>query len=278
MKREFTSSDHNAFTFAVRLVRRLFTVICGSYTLNASINRSTLPFRNQFSTVKFQIICPKKRRIPNALSTDEQFKRGRVNLRDEFRDGRTSTAVDNKNIDAVRRAIETDRHVTYHEIRASLGMNQVQSIYTNIWVRKSCARGGFHTICLAQKTTASLVQCCAYEIRERGVKFNMGHSNRIMDLLLQPQNQNKAAINNRMGSIRDELKPAKVAHERSAFKRMIASFFNKTGHVATVLENYRTVNSDWNQLRSQRFLSPEEAVEEYDVKNKFPRSLGRRVA
>ncbi|GBP24023.1 hypothetical protein EVAR_10124_1 [Eumeta japonica] len=33
---------------------------------------------------------------------------------------------------------------------------------------------------------------------------------------------------------RDEPKPAKVARERSAFKRIIASYFNKTGHLTTV--------------------------------------------
>ncbi|GBP47866.1 hypothetical protein EVAR_43558_1 [Eumeta japonica] len=44
----------------------------------------------------------------------------------------------------------------------------------------------------------------------------------------------------------DEPKPIKVARERSASKRMIASCFNKIGHVATVaLENYHTVNGDW---------------------------------
>ncbi|GBP05922.1 hypothetical protein EVAR_3204_1 [Eumeta japonica] len=47
-----------------------------------------------------------------------EFKRGCVNLSNEFRDGRPSTAVNNKNIDAVRRMIETDRHVTYREIQA----------------------------------------------------------------------------------------------------------------------------------------------------------------
>ncbi|GBP86840.1 Putative uncharacterized protein FLJ37770 [Eumeta japonica] len=59
-----------------------------------------------------------------------EFKPGLVNLSDEVRDGRSSTAVDNKYIDAVRRMIETDRHVTYHEIRTSLGigMSQIQSI------------------------------------------------------------------------------------------------------------------------------------------------------
>ncbi|GBP26714.1 hypothetical protein EVAR_23485_1 [Eumeta japonica] len=62
-----------------------------------------------------------------------EFKRGRVNLSDEFRDDRPSTAVNNKNIDAVRRMIETDRHVTIHNIRAFLGIgiSQIQS-YTNL--------------------------------------------------------------------------------------------------------------------------------------------------
>ncbi|GBP29428.1 hypothetical protein EVAR_22040_1 [Eumeta japonica] len=38
-------------------------------------------------------------------------------VKDEFRDGYPSTTVKNKNIDAVRRLIKTDRHVTCHEIR-----------------------------------------------------------------------------------------------------------------------------------------------------------------
>ncbi|GBP09259.1 hypothetical protein EVAR_71152_1 [Eumeta japonica] len=60
-----------------------------------------------------------------------KFKRGRVNLSNICRDGCPSTAENNKNIhDAVRFMIETDKHLTYHEIRTSLGktMSQIQSI------------------------------------------------------------------------------------------------------------------------------------------------------
>ncbi|GBP11012.1 hypothetical protein EVAR_79693_1 [Eumeta japonica] len=61
-----------------------------------------------------------------------EFKRGRVNLCDEYRDGHppTVTAVTNKNIDAAHHMIETDRHMFYHEIGASLriGMSQIQSV------------------------------------------------------------------------------------------------------------------------------------------------------
>ncbi|GBP05806.1 hypothetical protein EVAR_5112_1 [Eumeta japonica] len=46
-----------------------------------------------------------------------------MNLSDEFRDARQSTAVNNKNIDAVYRMIKTNRHVLCQEIRASLGIN-----------------------------------------------------------------------------------------------------------------------------------------------------------
>ncbi|GBP69455.1 hypothetical protein EVAR_48812_1 [Eumeta japonica] len=42
-----------------------------------------------------------------------EFKRGRVNLTEEFIHGSPSTAVDNKAIDAVHLTIETDRRVTY---------------------------------------------------------------------------------------------------------------------------------------------------------------------
>ncbi|GBP37915.1 hypothetical protein EVAR_21451_1 [Eumeta japonica] len=51
-------------------------------------------------------------RIPKLV-----FKHGRVNLSNEFHNGGPSTAVDNKSIDALRHMIETDRHVTYHEIQ-----------------------------------------------------------------------------------------------------------------------------------------------------------------
>ncbi|GBP07608.1 hypothetical protein EVAR_2741_1 [Eumeta japonica] len=44
----------------------------------------------------------------------------RVNRGDELPHSRPSTAVNNKNIDVVHRMIETDKHLSYHEIQASL--------------------------------------------------------------------------------------------------------------------------------------------------------------
>ncbi|XP_070070207.1 histone-lysine N-methyltransferase SETMAR-like [Drosophila takahashii] len=44
----------------------------------------------------------------------------------------------------------------------------------------------------------------------------------------------------------DEPNPTKVIRGRSTSKQMVACFFGKTGHVATVpLEQRRTVNSEW---------------------------------
>ncbi|GBP05044.1 hypothetical protein EVAR_3390_1 [Eumeta japonica] len=45
---------------------------------------------------------------------------------DEFRDGRPFTSMTNKNIDTVRCMIESDRHMTHHEIWASLGRHEVR--------------------------------------------------------------------------------------------------------------------------------------------------------
>lgn len=59
-----------------------------------------------------------------------EFPHSCVNLSDEFRDGRPSNAVNNENVVAVSRMIEIDGHVTYYEIRVSIGrgMSQIQSI------------------------------------------------------------------------------------------------------------------------------------------------------
>ncbi|GBP31938.1 hypothetical protein EVAR_18477_1 [Eumeta japonica] len=74
---------------------------------------------------------------------------------DEFRDDSPSTAVNNKNIDAVRRMIETNRRVTFHEIRASLGMgmSQIQSIvHKHLAVKKLCSWWTSRGLTKAQKT------------------------------------------------------------------------------------------------------------------------------
>ncbi|GBP80574.1 hypothetical protein EVAR_37678_1 [Eumeta japonica] len=83
-----------------------------------------------------------------------------------------------------------------------------------------------------------LVQCHTHQIQGGGVKFGMRQvtSNERWIYCYDPKTK----------VYEDELKPTKVACERSGSKQMIASFFNKIGHMTTVaLENCRTVNSNW---------------------------------
>ncbi|GBP32593.1 hypothetical protein EVAR_25952_1 [Eumeta japonica] len=84
-----------------------------------------------------------------------KFKHGLINLNDEFLDGRPSTAVNNKNMDSVRRMIATDRHVTYYDIRESLGknMSKIQSILQKqLCAKKLRSRWNPHNLIEAKKT------------------------------------------------------------------------------------------------------------------------------
>lgn len=177
-----------------------------------------------------------------------EFNRGRSSLSDEHREGRPSTAVTTENIDAVRNMIETDRHVTYHEIQASLGIgaSQVHSIlHEHLGVRKLCARWIPHNLTVAQKKQR--VTWCKATLK----KFNRGASNLISHIVTgdeswiycyDPETKQQSTVL----VFRDEPNPTKVVRARSAAKRMVASFYGKAGHVATVaLEDRNTVNADW---------------------------------
>ena len=52
-----------------------------------------------------------------------EFNRGRSSLQDEFREGRPKSVVIPETIDAVHELILQDRHVTYREIEATLGIS-----------------------------------------------------------------------------------------------------------------------------------------------------------
>src|SRR5436190_23799553 len=54
-----------------------------------------------------------------------EFKRGRMSLSDNPRAGAPKTAVTQKNVDAVRKLIKENRHMTYREIEASLGISKI---------------------------------------------------------------------------------------------------------------------------------------------------------
>ena len=53
-----------------------------------------------------------------------EFKRGWISLSDDPRAVAPKTAVTQENVDAVRKLIKEDRHVTYRDIEASLGISK----------------------------------------------------------------------------------------------------------------------------------------------------------
>lgn len=177
-----------------------------------------------------------------------EFNRGRRSLNDEFRGGRPKSAVVPENIDAVRELIVQDRHVTYREIEASLGISttSIHSIlHEHLAVKKVCCRWIPHNLTIAQKKAR--VDWC----KEMLKKFDRGASKDVYKIVTgdeswiyayEPETKQQSTV----WVFEDEPNPTKVVRARSTSKQMVACFFGKTGHVATVpLEQRRTVNSEW---------------------------------
>ena len=83
-----------------------------------------------------------------------EFNCGLRSLKDEVREGRPKTAVVSENIDAVRELIMQDRHVTYREIEASLGISYIsiyEILHEHLVVRNICSRWIPHNLKIAQK-------------------------------------------------------------------------------------------------------------------------------
>lgn len=144
--------------------------------------------------------------------------------------------------------LDCDRRVTYRQIRASLGIG-VKTIHKilhdHLAARKLCSRWIPHNLTEAQKEAR--VKWC----KENPKKFRRGKSNMVYNIVTgdeswiycyEPETKRQSA----QGIFQNEERPTKVKRARSVGKKMVASFFSCTGHVATVpLEDRRTVNADW---------------------------------
>lgn len=177
-----------------------------------------------------------------------EFKRGRSSVSDESRTGRPTTSKTAENIEKVHEMIQADRHTTYREIQATLGidMKQINEILHNhLNVKKLCSRWIPHNLSETQKQAR--VKWCTENLK----RFNSGNSNLVYDIVTgdetwiysyEPQTKQQSTV----WVFQNEPKPTKVVRSRSVAKKMIACFFNKTGHVATIaLEDRRTVNAEW---------------------------------
>lgn len=177
-----------------------------------------------------------------------EFKRGRSSFTDEFREGRPKSAVLPENIDAVRELVMEDRHVTYREIAASLGisMTSIHSIlHEHLAVKKVCSRWIPHNLTIAQKEAR--VKWC----KEMLKKYNRGTSKAIYNIVTgdeswiyayEPETKQQSTV----WVFQNEPNPTKVVRGRSVLKQMVATFFTINGHIATIpLIERRTVNSAW---------------------------------
>ena len=92
-------------------------------------------------------------------------------LSDEFREGRPSTSVVATNVDAVREMIERDRHITYREIQAFLGID-MKAIHTilhdHLSIRKLCSCWIPHNFTKAQKQVLNGAKKCSRNSTEIG--------------------------------------------------------------------------------------------------------------
>ena len=153
-----------------------------------------------------------------------------------------------EHIDAVRKLIASDRHVTYDEIEASLNISRtrVHSIlHDHLKVKKVCSRWIPHNLSQAEKDVR--VKWCQENLK----KFNSGASKHVYDIVTcdetwiysyEPETKQQSTV----WVFPDDPRPTKVVRARSASKKMIAAFFGKSGYIATVpLEDHRTINALW---------------------------------
>eukprot|EP00794_Sanderia_malayensis_P008399 gene8399-9299_t len=154
-----------------------------------------------------------------------ECKRGRESLKDEAHPGRPPTAVVPETVATVEKMLQEDGRMTYSMLQDSLkiGSAAVHTIlHEKLQVRKVTARWVPH--CLTDQQKDHRVNWCQFMLQ----KFDEGKSKRVYDI------------------VTGENPTQKFRRSRSVGKKMVASFFSKTGHVATIqLEDCRTVNADW---------------------------------
>lgn len=177
-----------------------------------------------------------------------EFRRGRSSLSTIPSAGRPKTAVTPENVAAVQKIIKEDRHVTYEQIRAimGIGMTAIQTIlHRELGVRKLVSRWVPHNLTEEQKATR--VDWCRSTLE----RFDGGKSKAVYNIVsgdeswiysYEPERKSQSAV----WVFEGEVKPTKVVRPRSVSKKMVASFVSKSGHVATVpLQERRTVTAEW---------------------------------
>ena len=153
-----------------------------------------------------------------------------------------------ENIAAVEKMLHENNRLTFKEIEAALqiGSPAVSKIlHEYLRVRKVSSRWVPHNLTEDQK------RCRVEWCEEMLVRFDGGNSRRVSDIVtgdetwiyqFDPETKRQSAV----WIFPDDDLPTKVKRPRSVGKKMVATFFSKSGHVATIpLEEQRTVTANW---------------------------------
>ncbi|CAH2007245.1 unnamed protein product [Acanthoscelides obtectus] len=223
-----------------------------------------------------------------------EFKRGRVSLSDDPRVGAPKTAVTQENVDAVRKLIIEDRHVTYRDIEASLKISKtsIQKILHEALGVRLVSRWIPHLLTEEQK--AARVNLCQKTLD----RFNSGNSKNVYSIVSGdeswiysdhiatiPLNEQRTVTADSYTTI-CLLKVITELRKINPERRIILHQDNASSHTAQKTRQYLTKEnvelldhlpyspdlspSDFftfpkmkNRLRGQRFQSPEEAVDAF---------------
>ncbi|CAH2015084.1 unnamed protein product, partial [Acanthoscelides obtectus] len=157
----------------------------------------------------------------------EESKRGRVSLSDDPRVGAPQTVVTQENVDAVRKLIIEDRHVTYREIEASLKISKTsiqKMLHEELGIRKLVSRWIPHLLTEEQKAAR------VHWYQRTLDRFNSGNSKNVYSIAssdeswiycYEPENKRQSAV----WVFQGEEKPTKVIRSRSEQRTVAADWY-----------------------------------------------------
>ena len=173
---------------------------------------------------------------------------GASTLEDDDRCGRMATTVTPENVSRAESLIKKDPKMAYTEIQDIMKISSgslTRILHDCLGARKRYAFWVPHNLSEEQKR--GRVDWCTHMLR----KCDGGRSPRVWVIVagdktwvyqydLETKQQSEVWV------FPDENPPVKFKRNRSASKQMIACFFAKFGHVATIpLEDRKTVTADW---------------------------------
>ena len=178
----------------------------------------------------------------------KEFGFGSTSLDDDDRCGRPVTVCTEQTVAKVKRLITEDARITENEIKEVLKISSGsldRILRHELCVKKRCARWVPHR--LTEDQTRVRYEWCQYMLQ----KFDGGKSHRVWDIVTgdetyiyqyDPETKQQSSV----WLFQDQAPPVKFKRARSTSKQMIAVFFSKSGHVASIpLLERKTVTSEW---------------------------------